>query len=139
MKTQIRRGTVLACLAMLIAFAFTAFADEIPRVKPEELKGMITGGGKGFLVVDVQPKGAYDLGHIKGAVNFPWSQEIKSAGKLPKGKTLILYCDCGHEEDSTDSAQQLVTKFGYTNVKVLEGGWSGWQKLGYPVEKGKKK
>jgi rhodanese-related sulfurtransferase len=85
--------------------------------------------------VDVQPKGAYDLGHIKGAINFPWASNLKSPGDLPRDPTLILYCDCTHEEDSLDVATQLKEKWGYTNIKILEGGWSKWQKVGYPTEK----
>jgi rhodanese-related sulfurtransferase len=60
---------------------------------------------------------------------------LKNAGDLPKDKTLILYCDCSHEEDSMDVAGQLKDKWGYTNIKLLEGGWSNWLKLGYPTEK----
>jgi rhodanese-related sulfurtransferase len=129
-------GAVGLLLGLL---ALSVLAGEVQQVKPDDLKGMIEKKQSGFMVVDVQPKGAYELGHIKGAINFPWIPDIKSPGKLPKNKTLILYCDCGHEEDSTDTAKQLVTKFGYTNVKILEGGWSGWQKLGYPIEKSKGK
>jgi len=76
---------------------------------------------------------------VKGAINFLWAPELKSPGKLPKNKTLILYCDCGHEEDSIDVAKQLMSRWSYSNLKVLEGGWSGWLKLGYPIEKGKEK
>ncbi|MEN6638513.1 MAG: rhodanese-like sulfurtransferase, partial [Smithella sp.] len=36
-------------------------------------------------------------------------------------------------------ATQLMEKWGYTKVKTLEGGWSGWLKLGYPTEKKVKK
>ncbi len=126
-------GLVLGLLAA------SAHAGEIPQIKPDDLKSMIEKKQPGFVVVDVQPQGAYELGHIKGAINFPWDSDIKNPGKLPKNELLILYCDCGHEEDSTDTAQQLTTKFGYKDVKILEGGWSGWQKLGYPIEKGKKK
>jgi rhodanese-related sulfurtransferase len=88
-----------------------------------------------FLVIDVQPKGVYDIGHIKGALNFPWSDDIKSPGGLPRDKMLIFYCDCAHEEDSTSVATQMKQKFGFSNVRTLQGGWSGWQKLGYPVDK----
>ena len=123
-------------LGLLVA---SAPAAEVSQIKPDDLKSMIEKKQAGFVVVDVQPKGAYEMGHIKGAINFPWDSDIKNPGKLPKNKTLILYCDCGHEEDSTDTAQQLMTKFGYKDVKTLEGGWSGWQKLGYPAEKGKNK
>jgi len=117
--------------------SLTAFALEIPRIQPEELKKMIERGDASFLVVDVQPKGAYDLGHIKGAVNFPWDKEIKGPVNLPQSKLLILYCDCGHEEDSIDIAKQLMENWEYLDIKVLEGGWSQWRKLGYPIEKNK--
>ena len=137
-----RSAVVAVAVVVGLTFGFLALsaqAADIQQVKPEDLKSMIEKKEPGFVVVDVQPKGAYDLGHVKGAINFPWTADVKNPGRLPKNKILILYCDCGHEEDSTDTAQQLVTKFGYTNVKILEGGWSGWQKLGYPVEKSKSK
>jgi rhodanese-related sulfurtransferase len=130
-------------------------AAEVQQIKPEELKKLIESNDPTILVVDNQPKGVYDLGHIKGAVNFPWAIDIKSPGNLPRDKTLVLYCDCAHAEDSldataqltnkvescapgddsTDVAQQLMEKFGYKNSRVLEGGWSKWQQLGYPIDK----
>lgn len=115
-----------------------AVAQEISCIKADELKKMIESKAN-ILIVDTQPKGAYEIGHIKGAVNFPWAMEIKDPKELPKDKLLVLYCDCGHEEDSISVATQLITKWGYSNIKVLEGGWSGWVKLGYPIEKSQKK
>lgn len=127
----------LACF-LALAFLLTAMpaaAADIPQIAAAEVKKMIEAKGSDFLVVDVQPKEVYDEGHVKGAVSFPWETELKSSGNLPKDKTLILYCDCAHEEDSIDTATQLMEKFGYRNVKLLEGGWSKWQQLGYPVDK----
>ena len=131
-------GTISFLLAtgVLWTGVFSTFAMDFPKVKPEDLKRMIESHDKSFLLVDVQPKGVYDLGHIQGAVNFPWAKEIKGPVKLPLDKTLILYCDCGHEEDSIDLATQLMENWDYLDVKVLEGGWSRWKKLGYPIEKG---
>ncbi len=126
----------LAVLAAVLTMTvLTSSAADIQQIKPDELKKLIESNDPNILVVDVQPKGAYDLGHIKGAVNFPWASEIRSPASLPRNKTLILYCDCAHEEDSTDVAEQLMKKFRYTNIKLLEGGWSNWLKLGYPTDK----
>jgi len=125
---------VLVSTAVMVV-AVSASAAEIQQIKADEVKNLIGSKKTDFVVVDTQPKGAYDLGHIKGAVNFPWAMELKSPGKLPKNKMLILYCDCAHEEDSIDTATQLMKKWGYTNIRVLEGGWSNWLKLGYPIEK----
>ena len=134
MKKLIHIPLILLWLIGLL-FPVTAFALEISRIQPEELKRMIESGDSSLLVVDVQPKGAYDMGHIRGAVNFPWNPEIKGPVNLPQGKLLILYCDCGHEEDSIDAARQLMENWEYTDIKILEGGWSQWRKLGYPIEK----
>jgi len=134
-----RSSKWIGILVVLVLIAFSssicASAQDIPKVKPEELKKLIEDGDKSILIVDTQPKGAYDLGHVKGAINFPWAPNLKSNGNLPNDRTLILYCDCAHEEDSTDVATQLMEKWGYTNTKLLEGGWSNWMKLGYPMEK----
>ncbi len=123
------------CALAWTMIAVTASSADIQQMKPEELKKLIESNDSNIVVVDTQPKGAYDLGHIKGAVNFPWAPEIKTPGSLPRNKTLILYCDCAHEEDSTDTAEQLMSKFRYTSIKILEGGWSKWQQLGYPMDK----
>jgi len=120
-----------------LASAFVpASTDEIQRITPEELKKLIETRAD-IVIVDNQPKLAYDMGHIKGAINFPWATEIKEEDtfQLPLDKQLILYCACAHEEDSTDVATRLIKNFGYKNIKLLEGGWSKWLKLGYPIEK----
>ena len=116
----------------------TASAQEIQRIKPEELKKLID-SKVDIVVVDNQPKAAYDIEHIPGAINFPWATQIKGPVNLPRDKVLILYCACDHEEDSTHVAKQLVTNFGYKNIKLLDGGWLRWMELGYPVAKSKGK
>jgi len=132
-------GRNLVILTTLVALlwigSYALRAQELRHITADDLKKIIESGDKSILIVDVQPKGAYDLEHIKGAINFPWASDLKNAGDLPKDKTLILYCDCSHEEDSMDVAGQLKDKWGYTNIKLLEGGWSNWLKLGYPTEK----
>jgi len=128
-------GMVSVVFSVTLIFAvLTASGADMPQIAPDELKKLIESNDSSIVIVDVQPKGAYDMGHVKGAINFPWAPDIKSPGRLPRDKTLILYCDCGEEEDSIDTAQQL-SKFGYTKIKLLKGGWGKWQQLGYPIEK----
>jgi len=138
---RVSRNRVMAAFLGLGAAVWLAggvlWAQEFGHVTPEELKKMIESRDPGVLIVDVQPKAVYDLGHIQGAVNFPWEQDLRSNGNLPRDETLILYCDCGQEEDSIDVATQLRDKWGYTNIKLLEGSWSMWRQLGYPAEKKK--
>ncbi len=131
--TSVFLSGVLVLVSALLAFS--ASAAEIQKVKPDELKQMIEANKTDFVVVDAQPQGVYNMGHVKGAVNLPWAPELNSPKNLPKDKMLIIYCDCAHEEDATDTATQLMEKWGYTNIRLLEGGWSKWQELGYPIEK----
>jgi rhodanese-related sulfurtransferase len=126
---------VSGVLVLIVALLSVSAAAEFQQIKPEELKEMIESKKADFLVVDAQPKGAYDAGHVKGAINLPWAPELNKPKNLPQNKILIIYCDCAHEEDAIDTATQLMEKWGYTNLKLLEGGWSKWQELGYPVEK----
>jgi len=136
MKVFKKRAAVLFIMvALMWLTAAWVYAEDFAHISPEALKKLIESGDRCILIVDVQPKEAYVLGHIKGAINFPWESDLKNPGDLPRDKTLILYCDCTHEEDSQDVAAQLKEKWGFTNIKLLEGGWSGWQKLGYPIEK----
>jgi len=137
MKNSFRSAVLLfsAHCAIALAIVFSvAFAQEVQSIKPEELKKLIESKSD-IVIVDTQPKSAYDMGHILGAVNFPWASQIKTPSNLPRNKLLILYCACDHEEDSTEVAEQLMKKFGYKQVKVLEGGWLRWQELDYPIVK----
>jgi len=129
-------GTISLAVVLTI---FSSAAAEVQFIQPAELKKMIEGRAD-IVIVDSQIKGAYDAGHIPGAINFPWSEHLKSAGGLARTKPVIIYCACGQDEKSTDMAGQLMSRFGYKNVKVLKGGWLKWLELGYPQEKtGKKK
>jgi rhodanese-related sulfurtransferase len=147
---------VSSVLAATLSLAvLSSSAANIQQIKPEALMKLIEEKDPTILVVDVQPKEVYDAGHIQGAINFPWAPEINNPGTLPRDKTLILYCDCAQsgggadlaklltpqaemcvsDDDSVDVAEQLISRFGYKNVKVLEGGWAKWQQLVYPVDK----
>ncbi len=47
--------------------------------------------GKAVLV-DVRPKGAYDVSHAEGALSIPLSDLDSRAGELPKNKLVVTYC-----------------------------------------------
>jgi rhodanese-related sulfurtransferase len=127
-------------LVILVAASVQAFAQEngslsdFPRVKPAELKKMIDSKAPDILIVSNDPQESFDEAHIPGAVSFPWVNKLKPPINLPRNKTLILYCACAHEEDSTDMAAKLA-QFGYRNIKVLDGGILKWMELKYPLEK----
>jgi len=111
--------------------------EEIPRIPINELKQLIDQKAD-IVILDAQLKDIYESGHIKGALSFPWKADISEADvrNLPKGKLIVVYCDCGPgEADSSDVAAQLL-ELGFPNVKVLgDPSIRGWKKAGYPMEK----
>jgi rhodanese-related sulfurtransferase len=138
MKKSLWVTKVIAILVVPLIYLIyiDGWAQDIRYITSDALKELIEKKDDTILVVDTQPKAAYKIGHIKGAINFPWAPEIKSPADLPRDKILVLYCDCVNEEDSIDMTKQLLRNWEYVYVRVLKGGWSQWQKLGYPIEKG---
>lgn len=110
--------------------------EDVPRIGIEELKALMDSGAD-VVVVDNRPRVAYDQGHIKGALNLPYTAELREeeVAMLSRDKLIVTYCDCGPgEADSASVAAQLI-KMGFSNVKVLaDPSIVGWIQAGYPVE-----
>ena len=106
---------------------------EFPEfMPPDELRRLIKDGSRDILIVDNAPALIWEEAHIPGAVSFPWVRQITETVKLPRNKTLILYCPCTEDQDSIDMAKKL-RELGYFKIRVLEGGWFKWEKLGYEI------
>lgn len=133
-----RNPLVLLFVFISLCLACPSYAadDDVARITIDELKNMVDKGAD-IVILDVQPKTIYDKGHIKGAISFPWKRKLtqEQVIRLPKGKTIITYCDCGPgESDSASVAAQLL-ELGFTEVKVLKDpSIAGWKKAGYPME-----
>jgi rhodanese-related sulfurtransferase len=106
--------------------------SEVPRVTVEELKGRID-KGEAIVVGDTRSQGAFNLGHIPGAILATQSQVESHLDQIPFDQEIILYCTWPNEESSAGAALTLY-KNGYTNVSVLLGGFDEWRDAGYPVE-----
>ncbi|MBC8445836.1 MAG: hypothetical protein H8D74_01415 [Chloroflexi bacterium] len=111
--------------------------DEVPRIRPEELKALMDSGAY-IVILDNRPRESYQMGHIKGAISLPWKPQmtIVDLEMLPMGKTIVTYCDCGPgEADSASVALQLIELGVEADVKVLaHPSIEGWIEAGYPTE-----
>ncbi len=100
-------------------------------VAPEAVLKMVQEKDPTIALVDTQPVDGYAEGHIPGAVNYPWVMRVKTFPiSLPRNKTLIMYGSCPH---NTDDLVRQLAEFGYTNIKVMDGGWYKWVALKYPA------
>ncbi|MFO1486806.1 MAG: rhodanese-like domain-containing protein [Verrucomicrobiaceae bacterium] len=119
-----------------LAFALVAssiFAAEFPDISIADLKQAIA--DKKVTVIDVNGAASYANGHVPGAINFA-AQKDSLSSLLPadKGALVVAYCggpSCNAYKAAANAANQL----GYTNVKHLSAGISGWKAAGEALEK----
>ena len=106
---------------------------KVELMTAEELKKLMDEGAD-FVVVDTQDERIFPIKHIRGAINFPWAPVIREPVNVPRNELLILYCGCAGEEASKSVARQLMANWGFKQIKVLDGGFNRWLRLGYPTE-----
>ncbi len=127
---------ILLGLSFLVPAVLLAEGDDVPRITIQELKKMMDNKVP-VVVLDAQPKRIYDKGHIKGAISFPWTPKLseEQVAALPKGRPIVVYCDCGPgEADSVSVAERLIER-GFNDVKVLaDPSIRGWKDAGFPIE-----
>ena len=123
----------LLTLVSTLVLAASAFAGEYPDISIKELKQAIA--DKKVTILDVNGSESFAQGHIPGAIDFR-ATKSEIAKKLPADKNalVVAYCGgptCGAYAAGAKAAQEL----GYTNVKHLSAGISGWMQAGEATEK----
>ena len=116
---------LLAIATALVFAASTSFAGEFPDISIKELDKAIKGGK--VTVIDVNSPNSFARAHIPGAISFAKAgKSLKS--KLPKDKDALIVAYCGGPSCSAyKRAAKAAEKLGYTNVKHLSAGISGWK------------
>ena len=89
--------------------------------------------GTPFMLVDVREESEFAAGHAPGALHLSKGvieRDIET--KVPDPATpVVLYCGGGYR---SILASEVIQRMGYTNVKSMAGGWSGWKAAGQPTE-----
>jgi len=114
------------------ALVAPAYAAEFPDISIADLKTAIA--DKKVTVIDVNGSESYAKAHVPTAIDFAAEKDL--AAKLPadKGALVVAYCGsptCGAYAKAAKAAKAL----GYTNVKHLSAGISGWVAAGEKTEK----
>jgi rhodanese-related sulfurtransferase len=124
----------LFVLATTLLLAATVYAGEVKDITIPELKAAID--AKQVTLLDANGSKSWKEGHIPGAIDFKASQD-KLASMLPsdKGALVVAYCG-GPQCVAYKAAVEAAKKLGYTNIKHLPAGISGWTKAGEPTDKG---
>jgi len=121
-------------IALVVALAATAgFAAEFPDISIADLKQAIA--EKKVTVIDVNGAASYKAGHVPTAIDFA-TQGNSLASLLPADKNALVVAYCGGPACSAyKAAANAADKLGYTNVKHLSAGISGWKAAKEALEK----
>ena len=124
---------LLTTLCALALSSTALFAGEYPDISIAELKQAIA--EKKVTVIDVNGSKSYKAGHVPTAVDFT-AVKADLAAVLPKEKDALVVAYCGSPQCSAyTAAANAAAKLGYTNVKHLSAGISGWLQAKEPTEK----
>lgn len=100
-------------------------------ISKSELAGKL--GSPGLAVVNVLPRGAYDVIHIKGSISIPLEElEAGRWKELDKGKEIITHCS-GYGCEKSAAAARILEGQGF-DVKAYEGGIKEWAEADLPTE-----
>jgi rhodanese-related sulfurtransferase len=122
---------LLCCAAALAAAAVCA--GEYPDIKIPELKSAIA--AKKVTLLDANGTESWQKGHIPGAIDFE-ANKGKLASLLPKDKSALVVAYCGGPKcGAYQAAAKAAEKLGYTNIRRLTAGISGWQEARETMEK----
>src|SRR5262245_59236866 len=114
------------CAATLVAMA--VHAGEYKEITVKELKAKIA--AKKVTLLDANGSEPWTEGHIPGAVDFAANQS-KLGSVLPKDKNALVVAYCGGPKcKAYEAAAKAAEKLGYTNIRHLTAGISGWKEAG---------
>ena len=112
----------------------TGLPDGFLGIGPADALKAMQADPKPYLVDLRDAKDFGDGGFIAGAVNIPLPTLTKSLDKLPaKDSFILFYCGIGHRGSM---ALMTLRMLGYTNVKSISGGFTGWKNNKLPVATG---
>jgi rhodanese-related sulfurtransferase len=133
MQRTFKIALAIFSLALFATLARAANDEAYPDISIKDLKAAIA--DKSVTVIDANGNESYTEGHIPGAINFASSAE-KLSEKLPKDKSALVVAYCGGPQCMAYKAAAAKAKeLGYTNVKHLSAGISGWKDAGEKTEK----
>lgn len=122
----------LIALALSL-IAASAMAAEYPDISIADLKVAIA--EKKVTVIDVNGSDSYAAGRVPSAIDFEAKgAELEKLLPADKGALVVAYCG-GPSCNAYKAAAKKAAALGYTNVKHLSAGISGWKKAGETLEK----
>jgi rhodanese-related sulfurtransferase len=84
-------------------------------------------------VIDVNEADNYAFAHVPGAKLIPYDAITPEVLPADKSSKLVFYC-WSPECPAAGMAAESAVKLGYTDVRCMHAGITGWQDAGLPTE-----
>jgi rhodanese-related sulfurtransferase len=124
----------LLALLVTAVLAVSAYASEFPDISVNEVNKLAA--SKSAVILDVNGDESFKAGHVPGALDFA-SIKDNLAASLPKKKDALIVAYCGNPKCGAYlRAAKAAQKLGYTNIKHMSAGISGWKAAGMKTEAG---
>lgn len=85
------------------------------------------------LAIDVRTPREREQKHIAGSLGVPLNHLAENLGKIPKDRSLLVYCAGGYR---SSIAASLLQRGGFDRVSEIAGGIVGWESANLPVQTG---
>ena len=122
----------LLALLVTAVVAVSASAGEFADISTTEVKKLAE--SKAAVILDVNGDESFKAGHVPGALNFAAIKD-NLAASLPKNKDALIVAYCGSPKCGAYlRAAKAAQKLGYTNIKHMSAGISGWKAAGMKTE-----
>jgi glyoxylase-like metal-dependent hydrolase (beta-lactamase superfamily II)/rhodanese-related sulfurtransferase len=85
------------------------------------------------VAIDVRAPGERAQKHIAGSLSIPLNHLVENIAKIPKGRSLLVYCAGGYR---SSIAASLLQRSGFWDVSEIAGGIVSWETAKLPVQLG---
>ena len=85
------------------------------------------------LAIDVRTPREREQKQIAGSLGVPLNHLVENLGKIPKDRSLLVYCAGGYR---SSIAASLLQRGGFGRVGEIAGGIVGWESANLPVQSG---
>jgi rhodanese-related sulfurtransferase len=105
----------------------------VQRISRDDLRALLDSDA--VTLVEALPAPQYDAEHLSGAVNLPGELTPDLAAQLApdRSRTVVTYCS-GQSCPRSKVAAAAITRLGYPDVRVYDGGKADWADAGLPFE-----
>ena len=130
----------VTCSLLLLGGCSIGLSDRsLVYLTPEETSILLEQGARTLLnadaevmIVDPRPTWSFGQAHIPAAINIPFGHLGVQSWRLEDAGVIIVAGETHNDSVAIAMSKRLI-KLGFSDVRTLRGGLTGWEDAGYSV------